>query len=79
MDMVGDRFAAPYLRRDRAELEALLPPELERVTVTHGGSTFSAYLWINEERVAESHGSLTVDGALRKAVAVYGMREAARA
>ena len=74
MDMVGDRFAAPYLRRDRAALEALLPPEIERVTVTHGGSTYSAYVWINGERVAESHGSFTVDGALRKAVAVYGMR-----
>ena len=74
MDLTGDRFAAPYLRRDRDELVALVPPEIERVTVTHGGGTFSAFLWINGERVAESHGSLTVRGALLKAAYAYGQR-----
>ena len=76
MTIIGDRFAAPYIRRDGAELAALLPPEIELVTVTHGGSTYSAYLWINGERVGESHQSLTVRGAIEKAAYAYGQREA---
>jgi hypothetical protein len=77
MDIVGDRVAAPYIRRDRDALEAIAPAGVGRVTVTHGGSTFSAYLWIDGERVAESHGSLTVLAAVQKAADVYGRRDAA--
>jgi hypothetical protein len=77
MAIVGDMVASPYIRRDREVLEAIVPAEVGRVTVTHGGSTFSAYLWIDGERVAESHGSRTVLAAVRKAADAYGRRNVA--
>jgi hypothetical protein len=74
VNITGDLVAAPYIRRDWDAIEAVLPSEVEKVTVTHGGHTFSAYFWIKGERVAESHNNLTVLGAVQKAAYDYRQR-----
>ena len=70
-DIIGDRIAAPYIRRDHDAIAALLPIEIDKVTVCHGGRAFSVYFWIEDEIVVSSHGSRTVVAGVEKALYRY--------
>jgi hypothetical protein len=71
--IIGDRLATPYVKEARARVEALLPPEIDRVTVLArtGVGDFSVRLFVGSELVGASHFNRSVVPGVERALQVY--------
>jgi hypothetical protein len=74
--IVGDRLATPYVKEARARVEALLPDEIDRVTVLArtGVGDWSVRLFIGSELVGASHFNRTIVPGVERSLQVYRQR-----